>query len=219
MPRWYLPFRDRRRNGRGSTGPTGAADEPGAAQAHRLDIEIELHGDFHQPDPYEDRVMYGSPETNDGRQCVEVLCVRAPRYSPDRLDQGPGRGRRQHTRVKVVKNKVAPPFKQVEFDIMYGEGVSKMGELVDLVSRPGSSRSLAHGSPIQPAAGQGRENAKGFLKANPGCRGADRDVDPAECRAPRGKDPGERLARRGRGLTGSTPMPDPARPRGRPDFV
>ncbi|MGH6855099.1 MAG: recombinase RecA, partial [Aestuariivirga sp.] len=71
------------------------------------------------------------------------------------------------TRVKVVKNKVAPPFKQVEFDIMYGEGISKMGELVDLgvtagvVEKSGSWYSY-NGDRI----GQGRENAKAFLKQN-----------------------------------------------------
>jgi recombination protein RecA len=72
------------------------------------------------------------------------------------------------TRVKVVKNKVAPPFKVVEFDIMYGEGVSKTGELLDLgvkanvVDKSGSWFSY-DGERI----GQGRENAKAFLKANP----------------------------------------------------
>ena len=71
------------------------------------------------------------------------------------------------TRVKVVKNKVAPPFKQVEFDIMYGEGISKTGELIDLgvtagvVEKSGSWFSYA-GERI----GQGRENAKKFLKNN-----------------------------------------------------
>ncbi len=72
------------------------------------------------------------------------------------------------TRVKVVKNKVAPPFKQVEFDIMYGEGISKVGELVDLgvtagvVEKSGSWFSY-NGERI----GQGRENAKNFLRQNP----------------------------------------------------
>ena len=72
------------------------------------------------------------------------------------------------TRVKVVKNKVAPPFKMVEFDIMYGEGISKVGELVDLgvtagvVEKSGSWYSY-NGERI----GQGRDNAKLFLKGNP----------------------------------------------------
>jgi recombination protein RecA len=72
------------------------------------------------------------------------------------------------TRVKVVKNKVAPPFKQVEFDIMYGEGISKAGEILDLGVKAGvvekSGSWFSHDSQ---RIGQGRENAKTFLKANP----------------------------------------------------
>ena len=72
------------------------------------------------------------------------------------------------TRVKVVKNKVAPPFKQVEFDIMYGEGVSKVGELIDLGVKAGVvEKSGAWFSFDSQRLGQGRENAKAFLKANP----------------------------------------------------
>ena len=73
-----------------------------------------------------------------------------------------------HTRVKVVKNKVAPPFKQVEFDIMYGEGISKMGELVDLGAKAGVvEKSGAWFSYDSQRLGQGRENAKAFLRQNP----------------------------------------------------
>ena len=72
------------------------------------------------------------------------------------------------TRVKVVKNKLAPPFKQVEFDIMYGEGVSKMGELVDLGVKAGVvEKSGAWFSYDSQRIGQGRENAKTFLRNNP----------------------------------------------------
>jgi recombination protein RecA len=72
------------------------------------------------------------------------------------------------TRVKVVKNKVAPPFKQVEFDIMYGEGVSKVGELIDLGVKAGVvEKAGAWFSYDSTRLGQGRENAKAFLKANP----------------------------------------------------
>ncbi len=71
------------------------------------------------------------------------------------------------TRVKVVKNKLAPPFKQVEFDIMYGEGVSKVGELVDLGVKAGVvEKSGAWYSYDSQRIGQGRENAKVFLKEN-----------------------------------------------------
>ena len=70
--------------------------------------------------------------------------------------------------MKVVKNKVAPPFKQVEFDIMYGEGVSKTGELIDLGVRAGIvEKSGSWFSYDSQRLGQGRENAKAFLKANP----------------------------------------------------
>ena len=72
------------------------------------------------------------------------------------------------TKVKVVKNKVAPPFKQVEFDIMYGEGISKVGELIDLGVKAGvvekSGAWYSHGDE---RIGQGRENAKQFLRDNP----------------------------------------------------
>jgi recombination protein RecA len=72
------------------------------------------------------------------------------------------------TRVKVVKNKLAPPFKQVEFDIMYGEGVSKRGELIDLGVKAGVvEKSGSWFSYDSQRIGQGRENAKGFLKDNP----------------------------------------------------
>ncbi|MDX2143258.1 MAG: DNA recombination/repair protein RecA, partial [Rhodospirillaceae bacterium] len=72
------------------------------------------------------------------------------------------------TRVKVVKNKVAPPFKVVEFDIMYGEGVSKTGELLDLGAKAGVvEKSGSWFSHDGERIGQGRENAKQFLRANP----------------------------------------------------
>ena len=73
-----------------------------------------------------------------------------------------------HTRVKVAKNKVAPPFKTVEFDIMYGEGISKMGELIDLgVKAEIVEKSGSWFSYDSQRIGQGRENVKTFLKENP----------------------------------------------------
>jgi recombination protein RecA len=112
-------------------------------------------------------VMFGSPETTTGGNALKF-------YASVRLDIrriGAIKEREEvvgnQTRVKVVKNKVAPPFKQVEFDIMYGEGISKVGELVDLgvtagiVEKSGSWYSY-NGERI----GQGRENAKTFLKQN-----------------------------------------------------
>ncbi len=113
-------------------------------------------------------VMYGSPETTTGGNALKF-------YASVRLDIrriGSIKEREEvtgnQTRVKVVKNKVAPPFKQVEFDIMYGEGVSKMGELVDLGVKAGVvEKSGAWFSYDSQRLGQGRENAKAFLKANP----------------------------------------------------
>jgi len=76
------------------------------------------------------------------------------------------------TRVKVVKNKLAPPFKQVEFDIMYGEGISKTGEILDLGVKAGVvEKSGAWFSYDSQRIGQGRENAKNFLKGNPDMAG------------------------------------------------
>jgi recombination protein RecA len=113
-------------------------------------------------------VMYGSPETTTGGNALKF-------YASVRLDIrriGSIKEREDvvgnTTRVKVVKNKVAPPFKQVEFDIMYGEGVSKMGELVDLGVKAGIvDKSGAWFSYDSQRLGQGRENAKLFLKQNP----------------------------------------------------
>ncbi len=113
-------------------------------------------------------VMYGSPETTTGGNALKF-------YASVRLDirrVGSIKEREEivgnTTRVKVVKNKVAPPFKQVEFDIMYGEGVSKVGELIDLGVKGGLvEKSGAWFSYDSQRLGQGRENAKAFLKANP----------------------------------------------------
>jgi recombination protein RecA len=113
-------------------------------------------------------VMYGSPETTTGGNALKFyasvrLDIRRIGAIKDR-DEVTG----NQTRVKVVKNKVAPPFKQVEFDIMYGEGISKAGELVDLGVKAGVvEKSGAWFSFDSQRLGQGRENAKAFLKANP----------------------------------------------------
>ena len=113
-------------------------------------------------------VMFGSPETTTGGNALKF-------YSSVRLDIrriGAIKDRDEvvgnATRVKVVKNKVAPPFKQVEFDIMYGEGISKNGELLDLGVKAGVvEKSGAWYSYMDERIGQGRENAKIFLKENP----------------------------------------------------
>src|ERR1700710_2536429 len=113
-------------------------------------------------------VMYGSPETTTGGHALKF-------YASVRLDIrriGAIKDRDEvignQTRVKVVKNKLAPPFKQVEFDIMYGEGVSKMGEILDLGVKAGIvEKSGAWFSYDSQRLGQGRENSKQFLKDNP----------------------------------------------------
>ena len=113
-------------------------------------------------------VMYGSPETTTGGNALKF-------YSSVRLDIrriGAIKEREEvignQTRVKVVKNKLAPPFRQVEFDIMYGEGVSKTGELLDLGVKSGVvEKSGAWFSYDSQRLGQGRENARQFLKDNP----------------------------------------------------
>jgi len=113
-------------------------------------------------------VMYGSPETTTGGNALKFyasvrLDIRRTGAIKDR-DEVVGNA----TRVKVVKNKVAPPFKQVEFDIMYGEGVSKVGELIDLGVKAGLvEKSGAWFSYDSVRIGQGRENAKAYLRENP----------------------------------------------------
>jgi recombination protein RecA len=113
-------------------------------------------------------VMYGNPETTTGGNALKFyasvrLDIRRTGQIKDRDDIVGNT-----TRVKVVKNKVAPPFKQVEFDIMYGEGVSKVGEILDLGVKAGLvEKSGAWFSYDSVRIGQGRENAKLYLKENP----------------------------------------------------
>jgi recombination protein RecA len=113
-------------------------------------------------------VMYGNPETTSGGNALKF-------YASVRLDiRRTGQIKNgddivgNTTRVKVVKNKVAPPFKQVEFDIMYGQGISKTGEILDLGVKAGLvEKSGAWFSYDSVRIGQGRENAKVYLKENP----------------------------------------------------
>jgi len=113
-------------------------------------------------------VMFGSPETTTGGNALKFyasvrLDIRRIGAIKDR-DEVVGNA----TRVKVVKNKVAPPFRQVEFDIMYGEGISKTGELIDLGVKAGVvEKSGSWFSFGDQRIGQGRENAKTFLRDNP----------------------------------------------------
>jgi recombination protein RecA len=113
-------------------------------------------------------VMYGSPETTTGGNALKFyasvrLDIRRVSTLKER-DEPIG----NQVKVKVVKNKVAPPFKQVEFDIMFGEGISKMGELIDLGVKAGIvEKSGAWFSHDSQRLGQGRENSKQFLRDNP----------------------------------------------------
>jgi len=113
-------------------------------------------------------VMFGNPETTTGGNALKF-------YASVRLDirrTGSIKDKEEvvgnTTRVKVVKNKVAPPFRQVEFDIMYGEGISKTGELIDLGVKAGFvEKSGSWFSYADQRIGQGKENAKQFMKDNP----------------------------------------------------
>jgi len=113
-------------------------------------------------------VMYGNPETTTGGNALKFyasvrLDIRRTGQIKDRDDIVGNT-----TRVKVVKNKVAPPFKQVEFDIMYGEGISKTGEILDLGVKAGLvEKSGAWFSYDSIRIGQGRENSKQYLRDNP----------------------------------------------------
>ena len=113
-------------------------------------------------------VMFGNPETTTGGNALKFYAsvrmeIRRIGAIKER-DEVTG----NHTRVKVVKNKMAPPFREVEFDIMYGEGISKLGELIDLgVKANIVEKSGAWFSCDSQRIGQGRENAKNFLREHP----------------------------------------------------
>ena len=150
-------------------------------------------------------VMYGSPETTTGGNALKF-------YASVRLDIrriGAIKERDEvvgnQTRVKVVKNKLAPPFKQVEFDIMYGEGVSKMGEILDLGVKAGIvEKSGAWFSYDSQRLGTGPRELKSLPQGQSRHGRQDRDGDPPELRPDRRADPGRlpRARRRRRGAGG-----------------
>ncbi|MCA6327452.1 MAG: DNA recombination/repair protein RecA, partial [Phenylobacterium sp.] len=113
-------------------------------------------------------VMFGNPETTTGGNALKFYAsvrmeIRRIGAIKDR-DQVVG----NQTRVKVVKNKMAPPFREVEFDIMYGEGISKLGEIIDLGVKAGViEKSGSWFSWNSQRIGQGRDNVREFLRANP----------------------------------------------------
>lgn len=113
-------------------------------------------------------VMFGNPETTTGGRALKFYAsVRMDVRRVEALKQG-GEIVGNHTRVKIVKNKVAPPFKEAEFDIMFGQGISKEGDILDLAANLGIiNKSGAWYAYNGEKIGQGRENAKTYLKQNP----------------------------------------------------
>ena len=113
-------------------------------------------------------VMFGNPETTTGGRALKFYSsVRLDVRRIEALKQG-GEVIGNRTRVKVVKNKIAPPFKEAEFDIMFGKGISKEGDIVDLASNVGIiNKSGAWFAYEGNKIGQGRENAKQYLRDNP----------------------------------------------------
>ena len=116
-------------------------------------------------------VMFGNPETTTGGNALKFYAsVRIDIRRAKKIEQGTGDDKEatgNRTRAKIVKNKIAPPFKQAEFDIMYNEGISKEGEAIDLGDKLGIvKKSGAFYSYGETKLGQGRENAKKFLKEN-----------------------------------------------------
>ena len=114
-------------------------------------------------------VMYGNPEvTTGGRALKYYASVRIDIRRVEGLKDSSGQFIGNHTRAKIVKNKVAPPFREAEFDIMFGEGISKMSELLDVGVKLGIvQKSGAWFNYGDVRLGQGRDNAKQFLKDNP----------------------------------------------------
>ena len=161
--------RDRGRDGRRARRPAGAPHEPGAAQAdRRRSRKSNTLVIFINQIRMKIGVMFGNPETTTGGNALKFYAsVRLDIRRIGALKDGEEVvGNR--TRVKVVKNKMAPPFREVEFDILYGQGISREGDLLDLGAERGIVEKTGawfgfDGERI----GQGRENAKQFLRDHP----------------------------------------------------
>lgn len=112
--------------------------------------------------------MFGNPETTTGGRALKFYSsIRMDVRRVETLKQG-GEMVGNHTRIKVVKNKIAPPFKEAEFDIMFGQGISREGDVLDLAANLGIiNKSGAWYAYNDAKIGQGRENAKAYLKENP----------------------------------------------------
>ena len=131
--------------------------------------------------------MFGSPETTTGGKALKFyasirLDVRRIETLKDGTDAVGNR-----TRCKVVKNKVSPPFKQAEFDILYGKGISREGSLIDMGVEPGFIRKSGSWFTYEgEQLGQGKENARNFLRGEPRRGQRDREEDQGEARHRRG---------------------------------
>jgi recombination protein RecA len=117
-------------------------------------------------------VMFGNPETTTGGNALKFYASqRLDIRRKDRIEQGTGDDKEamgNRVKVKIVKNKIAPPFKEVEFDVLFNEGISKVGEILDIASdKDIIKKSGAFFSYGEVKLGQGRENAKEFLRQNP----------------------------------------------------
>ncbi len=117
-------------------------------------------------------VMFGSPETTTGGNALKFYASqRLDIRRRDKIESGTGMDKEVNgnkTRVKVIKNKIAPPFREAEFDVMYNEGISKVGEIIDIgAAKDIIKKSGAFYSYWETKLGQGRENSKNFLKENP----------------------------------------------------
>jgi len=117
-------------------------------------------------------VMFGSPETTTGGNALKFYASqRLDIRRKDKIEAGSGMDKEvagNKTKVKVIKNKIAPPFKEAEFDVMYNQGISKTGEILDIgTTLEVVKKSGAFYSYGDTKLGQGRENAKNFLAENP----------------------------------------------------
>ena len=147
-------------------------------------------GHLHQPDPDEDRRDVRQSGDDHRRQRAQVLRLGAARHPPHRRDQAGEEVVGNETRVKVVKNKIAPPFREALFDILYGEGISREGEIVELgVTHNIIEKSGAWYAYNGDKIGQGKDNTRECLREHPDVAARDRGQDPRRSRRSGGHRP------------------------------